>query len=117
MFKIVLFIGTFGVMAGTLQANATSVALDTEAECKSISASTEPGCRCQGLYFESKFGPEIGVAALHLVARSYVSEPQITLTSLYERFGAANLDKAAQKVLETRGEVAFYCPFSPHLAD
>ncbi len=71
----------------------------------------------QGVYFESKFGPDDGAAALHMVARSYVAEPPVTLASLYERFGAARLDQVAQKVMETQGEVAFYCPFSTNLAD
>jgi hypothetical protein len=96
---------------------ARSAALDSEAECRSISQADLSGCSCQGRYFESKLGPDEGAAALHLVGRSYVSEPGITLASLYERFGAATLNKVAQSVLETRGEVAVYCPFSTNLDD
>jgi hypothetical protein len=69
------------------------------------------------LYFANKFGSDEGAAALHLVGRSYVSEPQLSVANLYERFGAAKLDKVAQKILETRGEVISYCPFSTHLDD
>jgi hypothetical protein len=52
-----------------------------------------------------------------LVGRSYVSDPGVTAASLYERFGAARLDEVARKILETRNEVTFYCPFSAILAD
>ena len=107
-FVIALALAPFGAQAGTL---------DSEAECRSISEADTSGCRCPGLYFESKFGPDKGAVALHLVGRSYVSEPQVTLASLYERFGAAKLDEVARKILETQGEVAFYCPFSTYLAD
>ena len=96
---------------------AQGATLDSETECRSITEIDVAGCRCAGLYFESKFGPDEGAAALHLVGRSYVSKPRITLDSLYERFGAAQLDKVAQRILETQGEVAFYCPFSTNLAD
>jgi hypothetical protein len=106
-----------GVIPGVSQAQATILALDIEAECRSISESELSECKCQGLYFESKFGPDEGAAALHLVGRSYASQPQVAVTSLYDRFGAANLDKVARRIVETRGEVAFYCPLSPNLAD
>jgi hypothetical protein len=97
--------------------NAQSAALDSEAECRSISEVDLSSCSCQGRYFESKFGADEGAAALHLVGRSYVPEPGITVASLYERFGAATLNKVAQSVLETRGEVAVYCPFSTNIDD
>jgi hypothetical protein len=98
-------------------AQAAGPAFDSEAECRSISEAAVPNCRCQGLYFENKFGADEGAAALHLVGRSYVSEPQLSVANLYERFGAAKLDKVAQKILETRGEVVSYCPFSTHPDD
>ncbi|MBJ6124319.1 hypothetical protein [Microvirga splendida] len=98
-------------------AHASDAKFDTDAECQAISEVDLTGCRCRGLYFESKFGPDAGVAALHLVGRSYVSEPRVTAASLYERFGAARLDDVAQKILQTRNEVAFYCPFSTNHAD
>ena len=117
MMKRTLFMASLGVLLGAWQANAGPAPLDADAECRSISAADGSGCGCAGRYFESRFGPEEGAAALHLVARSYVAEPRVSLASLYERFGAAGLDRAAEKVLETGGEVAFYCPFGPHLAD
>lgn len=105
---VALALGSFGAQAETL---------DSDAECKSISEADMSTCRCPGLYFASKFGPDEGVVALHLVGRSYVSEPKVTLAGLYERFGAAKIDEVARKILETQGEVAFYCPFSTHIAD
>jgi hypothetical protein len=96
---------------------AAEPAFDSEAECRTISEAAVPSCRCQGLYFANKFGTDEGAAALHLIGRSYVSEPQLPVANLYDRFGAAKLDKVAQKILETRGEVISYCPFSTHLDD
>ena len=101
-----LSLGSAGVRAATL---------DSEAECKSISEAGVSSCRCPGLHFKSKFGPDEGAAALHLVGRSYVPEPQVSLASLYERFGADTLNKVAYRILETQGKVAFYCPFSTYL--
>jgi len=106
-----------GALLGLFPAGAGAAPLDAEAECRSISTVEMPGCGCAGRYFESRFGPEQGAAALHLVARSYVAEPRLPLEGLYRRFGAAELDRVAQKVLQTGGEVAFYCPFGPHPAD
>jgi hypothetical protein len=103
-------LGASGAWAGEAE-------IDSEEECRSISDIDLSGCRCRGLYFESKFGSEDGAAALHLVGRSYVPEPRVTTTSLYERFGTAKLNLAAQKLLETRGEIAFFCPFSANTAD
>jgi hypothetical protein len=109
-FTCVLCLGSSG-------AGAAEPGFDSEAECRTISAADSAGCRCQGLYFASKFGPDEGLVALHLVGRSYVSEPQVTAAALYERFGAARLDGVARRILETHGEVASYCPFSANLAD
>jgi hypothetical protein len=92
-------------------------ALDVEGECLSIAEADLSGCRCQGLYFENKFGRDEGAAALHLVARSHVSEPRIAAVALYDRFGAERLNNVAQRILETRGEVMAYCPFSAPAAD
>jgi hypothetical protein len=103
-----LSLGPAGVQAATL---------DSEAECKSISEAGVSNCRCPGLYFGSKFGPDEGAATLHLVGRSYVPEPQVSLATLYARFGAETLNKVAYRILGTHGEVAFYCPFSTHLDD
>jgi len=102
---------------GVSGAGANEATFDSDAECRAISETDASGCRCQGLYFKNKFGPDEGLAALHLVGRSYVSEPRVAAAFLYERFGAARLDQVARKILETRGEVAFYCPFSANLAD
>jgi len=96
-------------------AGVQAAALDSEAECKSISETGVSDCRCSGLYFENKFGPDEGAAALHLVGRSHVPEPEVSLASLYDRFGAETLNKVAYRILETQGEVAFYCPFSTYL--
>jgi hypothetical protein len=112
-----LIIAALGTALSLSGVQAAELAFDSEAECRSISEAVVPSCRCQGLYFANKFGSDEGAAALHLVGRSYVSEPQLPVTSLYERFGAAKLDKIAQKILETRGEVVSYCPFSTHLDD
>jgi hypothetical protein len=106
-----------GVPLGASQAQAGDAALDVEAECRSISEADLPGCGCQGRYFESKFGPDQGAAALHLVGRSYASTPRGAVTGLYDRFGAAKLNEVAQRIMATSGEVAFYCPLSPDLAD
>jgi hypothetical protein len=112
-----LIIAALGMVLSLPGVQAAETAFDSEAECRSISEAAVPSCRCQGLYFASKFGADEGTAALHLVGRSYVSEPQLSIANLYERFGAAKLDKVAQKILETRGEVISYCPFSTHLDD
>jgi hypothetical protein len=102
---------------GLSGARAAEPKLDSDLECRAISEVDQTGCRCRGLYFESRFGPDEGAVALHLVGRSYVSDPGVTVTSLYERFGAARLDEVARKILETQGEVTFYCPFSAIVAD
>src|ERR687893_747777 len=81
----------FGAALGLSQAQAADMALDVERECRLISESDLSGCRCRGLYYESKFGPGDGAAALHLVGRSYVPEPRIAVANLYERFGADRL--------------------------
>ena len=112
---LVTFILGFGI--GLSGAHATEIRSDSEAECRAISEADISGCRCRGLYYESKFGLEEGRAALHLSGRSYVSEPQVSLAELYERFGAATLDKVAQRMLETRDEALSFCPFSMHVAD
>jgi hypothetical protein len=115
--KRMFMVAGLGLCLFASKGQAAEMALDSEAECRSISEATVSSCRCQGLYFESKFGSDEGAAALHLIGRSYVSEPQVTLESLYNRFGAAKLDKVALEILETRGEVLSYCPFSTHLDD
>ncbi len=115
--KRALMILMLGFAATAPQARATETALDVEGECRSIAGRDLPGCRCQGLYFENKFGLDEGNAALHLVARSYVPEPRITAAALYDRFGADRLNRVAHKIFETRDEVTAYCPFSTHLAD
>lgn len=109
----ILFAAIFALSLGP--AGVQAATLDSEAECKSISEAGVSNCRCPGLYFASKFGPDEGAAALHLVGRSYVPEPQVSLASLYDRFGAETLNKVAYRILETHGEVAFYCPFSTYL--
>jgi hypothetical protein len=115
--KRTVIASAFAICLGVSAAWAGEAGIDSEAECRSISDIELSGCRCQSLYFESKFGPEEGAAALHLVGRSYVPEPRVTTASLYERFGAAKLNLVAQKILETQGEVAFFCPFSTNLAE
>ncbi|MGF9764423.1 hypothetical protein AAII07_55935 [Microvirga sp. 0TCS3.31] len=111
-----LLTAVLGLAMTAPQAQATEkameTALDVDGECLSIAEADLSGCRCQGLYFESKFGRDEGAAALHLVARSYVSEPRIAASALYDRFGAERLNSVAQRILETRGEVMAYCPFS-----
>ena len=107
----------FGAALGLSQAQAADMALDVEGECRLISEPDLSGCRCRGLYYESKFGPGDGAAALHLVGRSYVPEPRVTVANLYERFGADRLARVAGRVLETHDEVLSYCPFSAHDAD
>jgi hypothetical protein len=111
---IIAALGTTVSLSGVQAAGPT---FDSEAECRTISEAAVPSCRCQGLYFVNKFGLDEGAVALHLVGRSYVSEPRLSVANLYERFGAAKLDKVAQRILETRGEVISYCPFSTHLDD
>jgi hypothetical protein len=113
----VLLALTLGVVLGIAEARAIDGALDVEAECRSISASGVPGCRCLGLYFENKFGPDEGAAALHLVGRSYASDPNNAVIGLYDRFGAATLDNVAQRILGTHDEAMSYCPSSAHVAD
>jgi hypothetical protein len=112
-----LVIIMFGFAMTALPAGAVETALDVESECRSISEPDQSGCSCQGRYFTSKFGSDEGAAALHLVGRSYVPEPQVATASLYDRFGADRLNRAAYRILETRDEVTSYCPFSTHLAD
>jgi hypothetical protein len=102
--KLALVAFTFGMCIGLSGAHAPDVRFDIEAECRAISEMNVSGCQCRGLYYESKFGLEEGRAALHSSGRSYVPEPQVSLGELYERFGAATLDKAAQKILETYDE-------------
>jgi hypothetical protein len=114
--KTMLMAIAFGMCLGLPSAHATELPLNSEAECRLISEA-DSGCRCRGLYFESRFGPDEGAAALHLVSRSYVAEPQVSAASLYERFGAAKLDKVAERILRTGDEVMAYCPFSMHVAD
>jgi hypothetical protein len=115
--KSMLMAAAFGTCLGLLGARATELSMDSEAECRLISQADMHGCRCRGLYYESRFGSDEGAAALHLVSRSYVDEPQVTAAALYERFGAAKLDKVAERILHTRDEVMAYCPFSAHVAD
>jgi hypothetical protein len=115
--KLALVAFTFGTCIGLAGAHAADSRFDSEAECRAISEMDGSGCRCRGLYYESKFGPEEGRAALHLSGRSYVPEPQVSPGELYERFGAATLDKVAQRILDTRDEAISFCPFSAHIAD
>jgi hypothetical protein len=114
--KHALMIALFG-LAMTASPQAAETTLDVAGECRSIAEADLAGCSCQGLYYASKFGPEEGAAALHLVGRSYAPEPRIAASSLYERFGAERLNSVAYRILETRDEVMSYCPFSPHAAD
>jgi hypothetical protein len=115
--KRALVVAALGTTLSLSGVQAAEAVFDSEAECRTISEATVSSCRCLGLYFTHKFGSDEGAIALHLVGRSYVSEPHLPVTSLYERFGAAKLDKVAQRILETRGEVSSYCPFSTHLDD
>jgi hypothetical protein len=115
--KRAFIVAALGVGLLLSGAQAAETVFDSEAECRLISEAAVSSCRCQGLYFASKFGTDEGAAALHLVGRSYVSEPKLSVASLYERFGAAKLNEIAQKILETHGEVISYCPFSTHFND
>ncbi len=115
--KPMLLAFAFGMCLGLPGAHATELSMDSEAECRMIAEADMSGCRCRGLYYASRFGSDEGAAALHLVSRSYVDEPQVTAAALYERFGAAKLDKVAERILHTRDEVMAYCPFSAHVAD
>ena len=108
---------TIGLVMTASQVRATEAALDVERECSSISEADEAGCGCQGRYFASKFGPDEGAAALHLVGRSYVSNPRSAATVLYDRFGADRLNRVAYRILETHDEVVAFCPTSTHVAD
>ncbi|MBO1907070.1 hypothetical protein KHP60_17410 [Microvirga sp. 3-52] len=107
----------FSLVIAASQVHGGEMALDVEGECQSISETDATGCRCRGLYYASKFGPDEGAAALHLVGRSYVSEPRSAATVLYERFGADRLNRVAYRILETQGEVVAFCPTSMHVAD
>ncbi|WP_201863602.1 hypothetical protein [Microvirga soli] len=107
----------FGIAMTATTASAAETTLDVEGECRSIADSDLSGCRCQGLYYASKFGSEEGAAALHLVGRSYVTEPRIAAASLYDRFGADTLNRVAQRIMTNQDEVMSYCPFSAHAAD
>ena len=91
--------------------------MDIEGECRSISDSDLHGCTCLGRYFVTKFGRDEGAAALHLMERSYVPEPRIIASMLYERFGADTLDRVARKILETHDEAVSSCPISAHIAE
>jgi hypothetical protein len=108
---------TIGLIVTTSQPQAGETVLDVESECRSIAETDEAGCGCQGRYYASKFGPDEGAVALHLVSRSYVSEPRSAATVLYERFGAETLNRVAARILETRDEVVAFCPTSMHVAD
>ncbi|MBQ0822300.1 hypothetical protein KBI52_19100 [Microvirga sp. HBU67558] len=105
------------LVAAAPPAMAGSAALDVEGECGAIADADGTGCGCQGRYFASRFGPGDGAAALHLVARSYVSEPRSAASVLYERFGAETLNRVASRILDTRDDVVAYCPTSVHVAD
>jgi hypothetical protein len=115
--KYALLTITIGLVMSASQVRATETALDVESECRSIAEADEAGCRCQGRYFASKFGPDEGAAALHLVGRSYVSNPRPAATVLYDRFGADRLNRVAYRILGTRDEVVSFCPTSTHVAD
>jgi hypothetical protein len=91
--------------------------LDVVRECRSISDSDLYGCTCLGRYFVTKFGPEEGAAALHLVERSFVPEPRISAATLYERFGADTLDRVGRRILGTHDEAVSSCPISAHIAE
>lgn len=110
---LVLGFGILSAPAGW----AAGPTVNPDAECRSIAEVDLSDCSCRGRYFESKFGPEDGVAALHLAGRSYVPEPRITVNNLYERFGAEKLNQVAQRMLGTQDEVLSYCPLSRHMAD
>jgi hypothetical protein len=108
---------TFGLVVTTSSATAGETVLDVESECSSIAEADVTGCGCQGRYYASKFGPDEGAAALHLVGRGYVGEPRSTVTVLYDRFGAERLNRVAYRIMETRDELVAYCPTSAHVAD
>jgi hypothetical protein len=108
---------TLGLVVTASSATAGETVLDVESECRSITDIDGTGCGCQGRYYASKFGPDEGAAALHLVGRSYVGEPRSAATVLYERFGADTLNRVAYRIMETRDEVVAYCPTSAHVAD
>ena len=112
-----LIIFMFAIIMTASPAKAAGTTLDVEGECRSISDSDLSGCRCQGLYYTSRFGSEEGAAALHLVGRSYVPEPRVAAASLYDRFGADTLNRVAARIMGTQDEVMSYCPFSAHVAD
>ncbi|MET0529828.1 MAG: hypothetical protein ABW003_16100 [Microvirga sp.] len=107
----------FSVTAGAASALATEPSLDIERECRLISESDLHGCTCLGRYFVTKFGRDEGAAALHLVERSFVPEPRISVSILYERFGADKLDRVARRILETHDEAVTSCPISAHIAE
>lgn len=102
---------------GASSAPATQPSPDIERECRSISDSDLHGCTCLGRYFVTKFGLDEGAAALHLVERSFVPEPRISVATLYGRFGADTLDRVARRILETHDEAVSFCPISAHVAE
>ena len=106
-----------GVTLASSQALAADMVLDVEGECRLISESDLHGCTCLGRYFIAKLGPDDGAAALHLMERSFVPEARISAASLYERFGAATLDRVARRILETHDEDVSSCPISAHIAE
>jgi hypothetical protein len=110
-----LLVLAVGTVLGFFQTPAA--ALDVERECRSISESDSHGCKCLGQYFVTKFGPEDGAAALHLVERSFVPEPRINTATLYERFGADTLNRVAHRILGTFDEAVSSCPISAHIAE
>jgi hypothetical protein len=112
-----LFAFVVSVTASISSPQAMEPILDVEGECRSIAEADQSGCRCLGLYFANRFGPEEGVVALHLVGRSYVPAPLVSAAALYERFGADTLNSVAQRILKTHDEVIAYCPFSTHVAE
>jgi hypothetical protein len=107
----------FSVTAGVSSASSLEPSSDIEAECRSISESDLHGCTCLGRYFVAKFGPGEGLAALHLVERSFVPEPRISASVLYARFGSDTLNRVAWKILETGDEAVSACPISAHIAE
>lgn len=106
-----------GLSVSISSAPAKESSLLIEAECRSISESDPHGCACLGHYFMTKFGPDEGTVAMHLVQRSFVPEPQISASALYERFGADRLNEVAWKILETHDEAVSACPISAHIAE
>jgi len=103
--------------AGAAPALAGEPSLVIDRECRSISESDLHGCTCLGRYFMTKFGRDEGAAALHLMERSYVPEPRMSVSILYERFGADTLDRVARRILETHDEAVSACPISAHIAE